>query len=69
MVYEQLIFKLLVNHLQENNILTSLQSDFIPSYSTVNQLTFQYYLFCQALDANYKIRIVFYDISKAFDHV
>ena len=68
-VFEVLIFKHLFNHLQENNILTSLQSGFISSDSIVNQLTFLYYLFCQALDAGHEIRVVFCDISKAFDHI
>ena len=56
-VFERLIIKHLFNHLQENNILTSLQSGFIPGHSTVNQLTFLYNLFCQALDAGREIRV------------
>ena len=35
----------------------------------MNQLTFLYNVFCQALDTNKEIRVVFYDISKAFDRV
>ena len=41
----------------------------MPGDSTVNQLTFLYNIFCQALNANKEIRVVFCDISKAFDHV
>ena len=41
----------------------------MPGDSTVNQLTFLYNIFCQALDANKEIRVVFCDISKAFDRV
>ena len=65
-VFERLIFKHLFNNLQENSFLTSLQSGFMPGDSTVNQLTFLYNIFCQALDANKEIPVF---ISKAFDHV
>ena len=68
-VFERLIFKHLFNHLQENSFQTSLQSGCIPGDSTVNQLTYLYNIFCQALDANKEIRVVFCDISKAFDRV
>ena len=68
-VFERLIFKHLFNHLQENSFLTSLQSGFMPGDSTVNQLTFLYNIICQALDAIREIRVVFCDISKAFDRV
>ena len=39
-VFERLIFKRLFSFLQENNVLTSFQSGFIPGDSSVNQLTF-----------------------------
>ena len=68
-VFERLVFKHLYNHLHENNLLSSLQSGFIPGDSTVNQLTFLYNTFCQALDAGKEVRAVFCDISKAFDRV
>ena len=68
-VFERLIFKHLFNHLQESSFLTSLWSSFMPGDSTVNQLTFLYNIFCQGLDANKEIRVVFCDISKAFDRV
>ena len=38
-VFERLVFKYLYNHLHDNNILTPLQSGFIPGDSTVNHLT------------------------------
>ncbi|MCG8113685.1 MAG: reverse transcriptase family protein [Candidatus Thiodiazotropha taylori] len=68
-LFEKLIFKHLFNHLQANNVLSSLQSGFIPGDSTVNQLTFLYHTFCEALDTGKEIRAVFCDISKAFDRV
>ena len=68
-VIERLVFKHLYNHLRDNNILSSLQSGFIPGDSTVNQLTYLYNVFCQALDEGKEVRAVFCDISKAFDRV
>ena len=41
----------------------------MPGDTTVNQHTFLYNIFCQALDANKEIRVVFCDISKVFDRV
>ena len=68
-VFERLIFKYFFNQLQDNNLLSSLQSGFIPGDSTLNQLTFLYNTFCQALDAGKEVKAVFCDISKAFDRV
>ncbi|MCG8033360.1 MAG: reverse transcriptase family protein, partial [Candidatus Thiodiazotropha taylori] len=66
---EKLVFKHLYNHFRENNIITSFQSGFTPGDSTVNQLTFLYHTFCQALDSGKEVRVVFCDIKKAFDRV
>ena len=63
------MFKHLFNHLQNNNILSSLQSGFIPGDSTVNQLAYLYHTFCEALDAGKEVRAVFCDIRIAFDRV
>ncbi len=52
-----------------NNILTPLQSGFIPNDSTVNQLTFLYNTFCHALDDGKEVKVLFFYISKAFDRV
>ena len=41
----------------------------LPGDSTINQLTFLYDAFCQALDEGKEVRVVFCDISKAFDRV
>ena len=68
-VTERVIFKHLYNYLRDSNILTPLQSGFIPKDSTINQLTFLYDKFCQALDDGKEVRVVFCDISKAFDRV
>ena len=66
-VFERLVLKCLYNH--DNNILTPLQSGFIPGDSTVNQLTYLYDTFCHVLDSGKEVRVVFCDISKAFDRV
>jgi len=41
----------------------------LPGDSTVNQLTYIYNTFCRALDNGLEVRVVFFDISKAFDKV
>ena len=66
---ERVVFKHLYNHFYYNSIIMPLQSGFIPGDSTTNQLTFLYDTFCQALDAGKEVRVVFCDISKAFDRV
>ena len=71
-VLERVVFKHLIylyNHFRDNNILIPLQSGFIPKDSIINQLTFLYDKLCQALDNGKKVRVVFCDISKAFDRV
>ena len=66
-VLERIVFKHLYNHFLENDILTPLQSGFIPVDSTVNHLLFLYNAFCKALDAGKEVRVIFCDICKAFD--
>ena len=68
-VMERIIFKHIYNFLRDTDFLTSFQSGFVPGDSTVNQLTFMYNSFCKALDEGKEIRVVFFDISKAFDRV
>ena len=68
-LFEKLVFKYLYNHLQDTNLLSSLQSGFIPGDSTVNQLAYLYHMFTEALDAGKEVGTVFCDISKAFDRV
>ena len=67
--FERVVFKHLYKHFNENHILTPLQSGFVPGDSTVNQLTFLYNTFSHALDSEKEVRVVFCDISKAFDRV
>ena len=68
-VFERIIFKHVFNFLRDTHFFTSFQSGFMPGDSTVNQLTYLYNQFCQALDNGLEIRVVFFDISKAFDKV
>jgi len=46
-----------------------MQSGFVPGDSTINQLTYLYHSLCGALDSGKEVRLVFCDISKAFDRV
>ena len=68
-VFERLIYKHIYNHLHHNNFFTPVQSGFMPGDSTINQLTFIYDNLCKALDNGLETRVVFFDISKAFDKV
>ena len=68
-IFQRTVFKHIYNHFQGNNILTPLQSGFIPGDSIVNQLTYLYDSFSQAIDFGKEVRVVFCDISKAFDRV
>ena len=68
-LFEKVFFKYVFNHLHDNFVLSTHQSGFLPGKSTVTQLTEVYHLFCSSIDKNKEIRVVFLDISKAFDRV
>ena len=68
-IMEKIIFKHVYNFLHQHGLLSKLQSGFKPGDSTVNQLAALYHMFCLALDEKKDVRIVFCDISKAFDKV
>ena len=68
-VLERIVLNYLYIHFLENDILTPLQSGFIPGDSTVKQLLFLYNTFCKALIAGKEVQVIFCDISKAFDKV
>ena len=67
--YIKTLNKSFLNNFLENDILTPLRSGFIPGDSTVNQLLFLYNAFCKALDACKEVRVIYCEISKAFDQV
>ena len=68
-ILECIVFKTVFNYLRDNNILSSHQSGFQSGDSTVNQVAYLYHVFSHALDRKKDDRIVFCDISKAFDRV
>ena len=68
-VMERCVYKYVYNFLRDNSFISPLQSGFTPGDSTVNQLLDLYNTFCKALDEGKEIRIIFFDISKAFDRV
>ena len=68
-VLEKIVHKYVYNFLSEHQVITTLQSGFIPGDSTVNQLVDIYNTFCRALDDGKEVRAIFCDISKAFDRV
>ncbi len=68
-IAERIVFKYVYNFFHVNNVISRNQSGFQPNDSTVNQLAFMYHEFCKALDQKKDVRIVFCDVSKAFDKV
>ena len=68
-VLEKLVHKRIFNFFRDNQIITTLQSGFVPGDSTVNQLVDIYNTFCKALDEGKEVRAIFCDISKVFDRV
>ena len=57
------------NIFRDNCVLSEKQSGFIPGYGTVNQLVFLYNESTKAVDLEKEVRVVFCDITKAFDKV
>ena len=55
--------KHIFNFFNDNQVITCLQSGFVPGDSTVNQLVDIYNTFC---NEGKEVRAVFLDISKAF---
>jgi hypothetical protein len=68
-IFEKIVFKYLYNYFRDNFLISVHQSGFLPGRSTVTQLLEVYHQFCQAVDANKEVRVIFLDISKAFDKV
>ena len=68
-VMEKIIHKHVFNFFRDHNVITTLQSGFLPGDSTINQLTDLYNTFCKALDDGKEVRAIFCDVSKAFDRV
>ena len=68
-LFERAVFKYVYNFLRDSNAISIKQSGFKPGDSTVYQLAHLYHLFSEAIDKQKDIRVVFCDISKAFDRV
>ena len=68
-VLERLVYRHIYNYLIDNNLITSHQSGFTPGDYAVNQLLYITKEFGRALDDGKEVRVVFCDISKAFDRV
>ena len=66
---ERCIHKHVSKYLIEHSVITPFQSGFRAGDSTVNQLLYICNEISNALDNNKELRIVFLDISKAFDRV
>jgi hypothetical protein len=68
-VFEKIVFKYLFNYFRDHFLISVWQSGFLPGSSTITQLTELYDQFCKAVADGREIRVVFLDISKAFDRV
>ncbi len=68
-VMERLVHNKLYEFLTSNSLLTPLNSGFKKNDSAVNQLIALYDSICKSLEQKHDVRVVFLDLSKAFDHV
>ena len=70
-LFERIVFKYTYTHLISNNLITMNQSGFRPGDSTINQLNELVNVIHKSFDQreSLEVRVVFLDISKAFDKV
>ena len=68
-IMERCVHKHISEYLEANTIISEFQSGFKPTDSTINQLAYLCNEFAKAIDESKEIRVVFLDISKAFDRV
>ena len=68
-LFERAVFKYVYNFLRDTGAISLKQSGFKPGDSTVYQLAHLYHIFAEAVDKQKDLRLVFCDISKAFDRV
>ena len=68
-VMERCVNKHIYNVLLENRIISSNQSGFTPGDSAINKLLYITNEFGKALEDGKEVRVVFCDVSKAFDRV
>ena len=68
-ILERLIFEEMFLFFLENKLVAANQSGFKSGDSCINQLIAINHEIYQSFDESYKVRVVFLDISKAFDEV
>ncbi|CAB4037834.1 Hypothetical predicted protein, partial [Paramuricea clavata] len=68
-IIERVVFTRLYNFLLDIKFLNPLQSGYRPGDSTVNQLVYLVHKIHEAFEQGKDVRMVFIDISKAFDRV
>ena len=68
-IIEKVVFTRIYNFLLDINFLYPLQSGFRPGDSTVNQLVYMVHKIYDAFEHGKEVRMVYLDISKAFDRV
>ena len=68
-IFEKIVFKYVFNYFRDNLMISTWQSGFLPRSSTITQLIEIYDSFCKAVADGKEVRVVFLDISKAFDRV
>ena len=68
-VFEKIVFKYTYNFFLDSKLISPFQSGFLPGFSTITQLLELQYILAKNLDDFQDTRIVFLDISKAFDRV
>ena len=68
-MFEKCVFKHLHNFIVTNRLISLVQSGLTPNDSAVFQLLDLYDTFTKAIDDGKDIRVIFCDISKAFDRV
>ena len=68
-MFERLVFNALYEYLAQNNLLTSKNSGFKANDSTINQLVYILHNIYNGLEQSKEARMVFLDVSKAFDKV
>ncbi len=68
-VMEKIVFKHMYNYLKDHDTIYKYQSGFLPGHSTTHHLAHLYHVITEAFDNQKKVRLVFGDISKAFDKI
>ena len=68
-IFERLVYNTLYEYLMSNNLLTRRNSGFVSNDSTINQLISIVHKIYNGLELSKEARMVFLDISKAFDRV